>query len=116
MFNNFANKILKKQKTVIGGAGYRSRYLSHAKRALYHLSYAPIVKLILFIFVLIVFVRCLFTFEKFAIISFINFLRGYTLAYTQTFQFTVKCKSNTSYDVILTIVYYISFNFAWHYN
>ena len=24
-----------------GGAGYRSRYLSHAKRALYHLSYAP---------------------------------------------------------------------------
>ena len=27
---------------VIGGAGYRSRYLSHAKRALYHLSYAPV--------------------------------------------------------------------------
>ena len=27
---------------VLGGAGYRSRYLSHAKRALYHLSYAPI--------------------------------------------------------------------------
>ena len=26
---------------VLGGAGYRSRYLSHAKRALYHLSYAP---------------------------------------------------------------------------
>ena len=26
----------------VGGAGYRSRYLSHAKRALYHLSYAPI--------------------------------------------------------------------------
>ena len=26
-----------------GGAGYRSRYLSHAKRALYHLSYAPFV-------------------------------------------------------------------------
>ena len=26
---------------IIGGAGYRSRYLSHAKRALYHLSYAP---------------------------------------------------------------------------
>ena len=25
-----------------GGAGYQSRYLSHAKRALYHLSYAPI--------------------------------------------------------------------------
>ena len=28
-------------KIGIGGAGYRSRYLSHAKRALYHLSYAP---------------------------------------------------------------------------
>ena len=26
---------------LFGGAGYRSRYLSHAKRALYHLSYAP---------------------------------------------------------------------------
>ena len=24
-----------------GDAGYRSRYLSHAKRALYHLSYIP---------------------------------------------------------------------------
>ncbi len=30
----------------IGGAGYRSRYLSHAKRALYHLSYAPYFKII----------------------------------------------------------------------
>ena len=30
-------------KKVLGGAGYRSRYLSHAKRALYHLSYAPVV-------------------------------------------------------------------------
>ncbi|CAB0037046.1 unnamed protein product [Trichogramma brassicae] len=29
------------QKGSSGGAGYRSRYLSHAKRALYHLSYAP---------------------------------------------------------------------------
>ena len=29
---------------MIGGAGYRSRYLSHAKRALYHLSYAPDIK------------------------------------------------------------------------
>ena len=28
-------------KNISGGAGYRSRYLSHAKRALYHLSYAP---------------------------------------------------------------------------
>ena len=25
-----------------GGAGHQSRYLSHAKRALYHLSYAPL--------------------------------------------------------------------------
>ena len=25
-----------------GDAGYRSRYLSHAKRALYHLSYTPL--------------------------------------------------------------------------
>ena len=32
----------KKQKRC-GGAGYRSLYLSHAKRALYHLSYTPIV-------------------------------------------------------------------------
>ena len=24
-----------------GAGGYRSRYLSHAKRALYHLSYSP---------------------------------------------------------------------------
>ena len=29
------------KKKFVGGAGYRSRYLSHAKRALYHLSYAP---------------------------------------------------------------------------
>ncbi|AES67143.1 hypothetical protein MTR_2g087370 [Medicago truncatula] len=27
---------------LIGDAGYRSPYLSHAKRALYHLSYIPI--------------------------------------------------------------------------
>ena len=31
-----------------GGAGYRSRYLSHAKRALYHLSYAPWLNLFCF--------------------------------------------------------------------
>ena len=30
-----------KGKKVFGDAGYRSRYLSHAKRALYHLSYTP---------------------------------------------------------------------------
>ncbi len=27
----------------IGGDGYRSHYLSHAKRALYHLSYTPVI-------------------------------------------------------------------------
>ena len=31
----------KKSQKKSGGAGYRSRYLPHAKRALYHLSYAP---------------------------------------------------------------------------
>ena len=30
-----------------GDAGYRSRYLSHAKRALYHLSYTPVVECVL---------------------------------------------------------------------
>jgi hypothetical protein len=29
-------------KNIIGDAGYRSRYLSHAKRALFHLSYTPV--------------------------------------------------------------------------
>ena len=29
-----------------GDAGYRSRYLSHAKRALYHLSYTPLINLV----------------------------------------------------------------------
>ena len=33
------NLVLMKKRH--GGSGYRSRYLSHAKRALYHLSYAP---------------------------------------------------------------------------
>ena len=33
-----------KIKLYCGGAGYRSRYLSHAKRALYHLSYAPVLR------------------------------------------------------------------------
>ena len=32
----------KKKKKKIGDAGYRSPYLSHAKRALYHLSYIPV--------------------------------------------------------------------------
>ena len=43
-------------KKVLGGAGYRSRYLSHAKRALYHLSYAPIVILLTRI--------CIYQFQK----------------------------------------------------
>ena len=30
-----------KTKAKNGGEGYRSPYLSHAKRALYHLSYTP---------------------------------------------------------------------------
>ena len=36
------NKFSNLKENYIGGAGYRSRYLSHAKRALYHLSYAPL--------------------------------------------------------------------------
>ena len=32
----------KNLKKRFGDAGYRSRYLSHAKRALYHLSYTPL--------------------------------------------------------------------------
>ena len=36
--------VKKDQNIEHGGAGYRSRYLSHAKRALYHLSYAPVLK------------------------------------------------------------------------
>ena len=35
------NEIIKFKKN--GDAGYRSPYLSHAKRALYHLSYIPFV-------------------------------------------------------------------------
>ena len=35
------NNIIEELQKGTGGAGYRSRYLSHAKRALYHLSYAP---------------------------------------------------------------------------
>ena len=34
---------IRKEKRSVGDAGYRSRYLSHAKRALYHLSYTPAV-------------------------------------------------------------------------
>ena len=37
--------IIDMRKNMVGGAGYRSRYLSHAKRALYHLSYAPWLKI-----------------------------------------------------------------------
>ena len=31
----------KKKRKIFGDGGYRSPYLSHAKRALYHLSYVP---------------------------------------------------------------------------
>ena len=31
----------KKERKIFGDGGYRSPYLSHAKRALYHLSYVP---------------------------------------------------------------------------
>ena len=30
------------EKRKVGGEGHRSPYLSHAKRALYHLSYTPV--------------------------------------------------------------------------
>ena len=41
MMGTYLNFSSKKIQKFNGGAGYRSRYLSHAKRALYHLSYAP---------------------------------------------------------------------------
>ena len=34
-----------KQKGKNGGEGHRSPYLSHAKRALYHLSYTPLINI-----------------------------------------------------------------------
>ena len=46
-FKHYVDEMFKMMMVVFdpkfdsGGAGYRSRYLSHAKRALYHLSYAP---------------------------------------------------------------------------
>ena len=41
-FEFLFNGNIKKIKNVITGeVGYRSQYLSHAKRALYHLSYIP---------------------------------------------------------------------------
>ena len=39
--HNFLPNMSSQKIQKFGGAGYRSRYLSHAKRALYHLSYAP---------------------------------------------------------------------------
>ena len=35
------NSPISAKKLIIGAAGYRSPYLAHAKRALYHLSYSP---------------------------------------------------------------------------
>jgi len=36
----------KHETSVLGDAGYRSRYLSHAKRALFHLSYTPVTPIV----------------------------------------------------------------------
>jgi hypothetical protein len=36
----------KHEISVLGDAGYRSRYLSHAKRALFHLSYTPVTPIV----------------------------------------------------------------------
>ena len=52
-YNVYQKKIMHKIKRFCGGAGYRSRYLSHAKRALYHLSYAPVVRKRVLFYVLI---------------------------------------------------------------
>ena len=43
----YDNDVAIGSKVDIGGAGHRSRYLSHAKRALYHLSYAPSLEYVL---------------------------------------------------------------------
>ena len=43
LYKNPEERENKYLKILIGGAWYRSRYLSHAKRALYHLSYAPLI-------------------------------------------------------------------------
>ena len=40
-FSHFFSKASSDLQKSFGGAGYRSPYLSHAKRALYHLSYTP---------------------------------------------------------------------------
>ncbi len=40
----------KKNAVTDGDAGYRSPYLSHAKRALYHLSYIPIMVIVIFFY------------------------------------------------------------------
>ena len=45
----FSHQICCGQEKIVGDAGYRSPYLSHAKRALYHLSYVPIVLAVLFL-------------------------------------------------------------------
>ena len=53
LFSHFKTIIslhrMTKKPKYFGGAGYRSRYLSHAKRALYHLSYAPSLECILYV-------------------------------------------------------------------
>ena len=39
--NSSQGQVVKSDTKTFGDGGYRSPYLSHAKRALYHLSYVP---------------------------------------------------------------------------
>ena len=39
--NSSDGQVMKSETKTFGDGGYRSPYLSHAKRALYHLSYVP---------------------------------------------------------------------------
>ena len=51
-FGACATKLLAHKTFMDGDAGYRTPYLSHAKRALYHVSYIPICWLLQFNFIL----------------------------------------------------------------
>ena len=41
--NSSEGQVMESETKTFGDGGYRSPYLSHAKRALYHLSYVPVV-------------------------------------------------------------------------
>ena len=41
MLIEISQRVMKSETKTFGDGGYRSPYLSHAKRALYHLSYVP---------------------------------------------------------------------------